>query len=117
MKALKLAVFALVVASPAYADTPTRSADPYVAKVEAAREALNECFKSNVVKLGQKNQETADTILRAARSMCEKEDASLGWAYVNGGGLYPSDIARLRASDRTDAENGAIAALLIARAQ
>jgi hypothetical protein len=102
----------LVVSQPVAA----QSSNSAIERVKAAQQQLETCFKEQIVKLGRNNQETAETLLRAVRSLCEEQDDALGWAYSDVSAIRTSDMVALRARDREDAENSAVAALLTARA-
>lgn len=80
-----------------------------------ARANLSECYRSNVLRLGAGNSESADTLLRGVRSICEPFESRLNTLYA------PEIVGKAAAAaavgrDRAKAEGAAIAALLEARA-
>lgn len=85
-----------------------------IERVTQARATLSTCFRDNLVSLGARNAESADTLLRAARSMCEPADRELQASYD---GIYAPRYLMERGlrEDRASAENAATAALLEAR--
>jgi len=83
--------------------------------VPKAKAELQQCYRNNAIRLGVGNVETADTLLRGIRSICEPIEAKLTNLYV------PeiqgrSAVANLVARDRRDPEDKAVAALLEERA-
>ena len=96
-------MFAFVVAAAAAGSIPQ------------ALEDFRSCTIDQAVQLGASNAETADTIIRAVRSVCAAKWASLESAA--GVGLGVATIDGMVLDWRTDAENAAIAALLQARAK
>lgn len=88
--------------------------DAFVHGVPRERAALTDCLREHVVTLGRGNTETADTLLRAARSLCSDHLDALQHDYEAG---YPTryELARAMRQDQETAENAAVAALLEAR--
>ena len=84
-----------------------------------AHDAYQSCIVDQAVRLGSSNAETADTILRAVRSVCEPQWAALQQAMPGGTGVASWEQIRAGtlANWRTEAENAAVAALLEARAK
>jgi hypothetical protein len=85
------------------------------AEVPGARSALNDCYQSNVLRLGSANTETAETLLKGMRTICATQRARLHELYVpdiQGQAV----VDRVVAIDTDNAESVAIAALLEARA-
>lgn len=76
---------------------------------------LNECYRANVLRLGASNSETADTLLRGVRSICQPFEDRLTVLFVPEiqGRQY---VAGRVAGFRSEAEDKAITALLEARA-
>jgi hypothetical protein len=83
--------------------------------IPQALEDFRSCTTNQAVQLGASNSETADTIIRAVRSVCAPQWVSLKSAA--GVGLGVATIDGIVLDWRTDAENAAIAALLQARAK
>jgi hypothetical protein len=78
-------------------------------------QSYRNCVTSQAVRLGGRNTETADTILRAVRSICEPQWRELSASAGGGLGVPAVESALLRW--RTEAEDAAVAALLEARAK
>lgn len=96
-------MFALLIAAAAASSIPQ------------ALDDFRRCTIDQAVQLGASNGETADTIVRAVRSVCAPKWLSLKSAA--GVGLGVPTIDAMVLDWRTDAENAAIAALLQARAK
>jgi len=80
------------------------------------RASIQECYRSNVLRLGKGNAETADTLLRGVRSICKPLEDRLFVLYA------PEIVGQARAEMavggvRSAAEDAAIAALLEERAK
>lgn len=88
----------------ALATDPAKALDDY-----------RKCTIEQAVQLGSSNAETADTIIRAVRSICKPQWVALNNAAGVGLGVKAIDEAVL--NWRTDAENAAVAALLQARSK
>ena len=86
-----------------------------MAEAPKAKAELSECYRSNVLRLGAGNTETADTLLRGVRSICEPLEARLTNLYVPEiqGKIV---VARQVTLDRRQAEDKAVTALLEQRA-
>lgn len=91
------------------------SADPF----DQAKAAYEQCVRTEAVRLGSGNNESADTILRAVRFKCEPAWLQLQAAFPSGTGVFAAERARSSALAKwhSEAEGAAIAALLDARAR
>ena len=78
-------------------------------------ESYRSCTSGTTIRLGSANAESADTIIRAARSICKPQWETL--QRTAGVGLGVPAIDAQAGKWRTDAEDSAIAALLEARAR
>lgn len=109
----------LALAAPAAAQTAAQTApstQDAIAHFNATRADLDGCFRVTVVDLGRGNQESADTVVRAARAKCAPQVEALGHAYE---AIY-TPMYEIRGRVRDDqavAENAAVAALLEARSR
>ena len=81
------------------------------------RDAYANCVKTQAVRLGAGNTESADTILRAVSSICQPQWIALEMAFPGETGVAIAEEGRARAlrNWRSQAEDAAIAALLEAR--
>lgn len=82
--------------------------------LKQAREAYIGCVIDQTVRVGEGNSETAETVLKAAASLCRSQEANLQTAYER------TPVSRLRVTvlldrDRRQAEEDATAALLTSR--
>lgn len=85
------------------------------AEVPGARSALNDCYKSNVLRLGSANTESSETLLKAMRNICVAHRERLNELYcpdIQG----QAAVDRIVAMDIETAESAAVAALLEVRA-
>lgn len=80
------------------------------------KQAYDNCARTEAVRLGSTNSETADTILRAVRSKCAPQWVALETVYP-AVGLPDIDAERARSLVlwRSQAEDAAVAALLESR--
>ena len=106
-------VFGLVALCAAFSATPSHASAVGEIDLEATRATYFRCMEENPVKLGRGNQETAETILKAVRTICEAEDRALGFAYFAANKRPQTYMG----DDRKEAEGKAVTSLLIARSK
>jgi hypothetical protein len=93
--------------------------NPVADHMFAARDAYRTCVTTQTVRLGAGNQETAETVLRAVRSLCAPQWDSLLVAFPGAelGGSAADMHDSVTSAWRRQAEDAAVAALLEARAR
>lgn len=98
------------ITEPGSGETASRRLD----ELPRRRVDLSACYRATALRLGASNTETADTLIRAARSICEPQRAAIA-DILPIEYLGRSLVARRLAVFQEEAENAAIAALLKAR--
>lgn len=103
--------------APVHAQTGSAAELDMKARVDrlvVARKGLADCLAEQAVRLGARNTETGETVLKAAKAYCARADGELEAAY-EGVHMGPRMIAPRIRTDRDAADNAAVASLLAAR--
>lgn len=85
------------------------------AKIDFSEAGLRQCMVDHAVKLGARNSESADTILRAVKVACAEPANDLSKLYLLTGYSLNADIRFVNHAIATDGDY-AVSALLAARA-